>query len=140
MSANQAVTTAPATRGRAGNVTLWVLQALLAALFVFGGVNKLVGIQPEVIESFQTIGLGDWFRHLTGACELAGGVGLLILRLSGLAALGLVGLMVGAVITHITVLPPVALAIVPATLGVVFALIAWGRRDQTRALLEMFRR
>lgn len=139
MTANQAIAT-PATRGRAVNITLWVLQALLAALFVFGGANKLIGIQPEVVEAFQRIGLGDWFRYLTGACELAGGVGLLIPRLSGLAALGLVGVMVGAVITHITVLPPVALAFAPATLGVAFALIAWGRWPQTQALIDMFRR
>ena len=56
--------------------------------------------------------------------ELADAVGLLIPRLSGLAALGLAGVMVGAVLTHLFFLPPVALALVPALLGVVFGLIA----------------
>lgn len=135
-----AVAPAPVTRSRAMSITLWTAQALLAALFVFGGVNKLAGLQPEVIESFQKIGLGEWFRYLTGACELAGGVGLLIPRLAGLAALGLVGVMIGAVITHVTVLPPVALALAPAALGVVFALIAKARWPETKALIDMLKR
>ncbi|MQA24889.1 MAG: DoxX family membrane protein [Micromonosporaceae bacterium] len=135
-----AVAAAPVTRSRALSITLWTAQALLATLFIFAGANKLMGMQPEVIESFQKIGLGDWFRYLTGACELAGGIGLLIPRLAGLAALGLVGVMIGAVITHITVLPPVALALAPATLGVVFALIAKARWSETRALIDMLKR
>jgi uncharacterized membrane protein len=45
---------------------------------------------------FATIGIGQWFRYVVGALELAGAVGVLIPRLSGLAALGLIGLMAGA--------------------------------------------
>ncbi|HEU0087912.1 MAG TPA: DoxX family protein [Pseudonocardiaceae bacterium] len=119
--------------GRAVNITLWVLQVLLAAFFVFVGFIKLVGFQQEV-EAFAVIGLGQWFRYLTGALEVAGAIGLLIPRLSGLAALGLAGVMVGAVITHLTVLPPAAFALFPAFLCVVFGLIAWARWPQSKAL------
>lgn len=119
---------APATtRRRAVNIALWVVQVLLAVLFAFAGFSKLVGLQPEAVDAFTKIGFGQWFRYLTGALELAGAIGLLIPRLCGLAALGLAGVMVGAVVTHLTVLPPVALALIPAFLGVVFGLIAWGR-------------
>jgi putative oxidoreductase len=122
-----AVQTAAPTRRRAENVALWVAQALLALLFVFAGTSKLINVQPEVVDEFNKIGLGQWFRYLTGALELAGAIGLLIPRLSHLAALGLAGVMAGAVITHLTVLPPVALALIPAFLAIVFGLIAWRR-------------
>ena len=115
------------TPGRALNITLWVVQILLAALFAFAGINKLLALQPEVVEGFTRIGLGQWFRYLTGGLELAGAIGLLIPRLSGLAALGLAGVMVGAVFAHVLALPPVALAIVPAVLSVVLVLIARAR-------------
>lgn len=51
----------PATappRGRALNVTLWIGQALLAALFAFGGITKLFGHQPEMIAAFEKIAVG----------------------------------------------------------------------------------
>ncbi|MGH3912931.1 MAG: DoxX family protein [Pseudonocardiaceae bacterium] len=128
-----------ATRGRALNVTLWVVQALLALFFALIGVLKLIGPQ-EVVDEFATIGLGQWFRYLTGALELAGGIGLLIPRLAGLAALGLAGVMVGAAITHLTVLPPATGALFPALLGVVFVLITGARWPQTRALFDRSQR
>jgi putative oxidoreductase len=79
-----------------------VLQALLALQFVYGGVLKVIG-DPATVEMFATIGIGQWFRYLVGTLELAGGVGVLIPRLSGLAALGLVCLMVGATMTNVSV-------------------------------------
>ena len=109
------------------NIALWVGQALFAALFVFAGVNKLFALMPEVVEQFEKIGLGQGFRYLTGALEVAGGLGLLVPRLAGLAALGLTGVMAGAVLAHLLVLPPAALALAPAAMGVVLALIARGR-------------
>lgn len=130
----------PTRRGRAVNITLWVAQVLLAVFFIVASAPKLLG-EPTTVASFNTIGLGQWFRYLTGVCELAGGIGLLIPRLSGLAALGLVGLMVGATLTNLFLLPGMApAAIVTVLLGVVFGLIAWGRWPQTKALAGMFRR
>ncbi len=131
---SQSLTVPSAARGRGLHITLWVLQILLAAFFIFAGVNKLLGLQPEIAENFGKIGLGQGFRYLTGFLELAGGVGLLIPRLSGLAALGLAGVMVGAGIAHFTRLPPASHAALPALLVVIFAFIAWGRWPQTRAL------
>jgi uncharacterized membrane protein len=140
MTANETLPVPAAARGRAGNITLWVLQVLLAAAFAFAGINKLFGLQEEVVDNFNKMGVGAWFRYFVGALELAGAIGLLIPRLSGLAALGLAGVMVGASLTHLFVLPPAALALVPATLAALFGLIAWGRWPETTALVGPLKR
>jgi putative oxidoreductase len=139
MTASETLAAPAPSRGRAANVTLWVLQVLLAAFFAFAGINKLLGLQQEMVDNFAKIGLGVWFRYLVGTLELAGAIGLLIPRLSGLAALGLAGVMIGAVLTHLLVLPPMYYASGPAVLVVVFGLIAWGRWPQTKALLGKLR-
>ncbi len=71
---------------------------------------------------------------------MAGAIGLLIPRLSGLASLGLVGLMIGAVATQVFVLRAPAMVVTPALLGVIAALIAWGRWSQTKRLAAMVKR
>jgi putative oxidoreductase len=136
------LTLAPTTiakPSRVRTITAWVAQVLLAAFFVFAATPKLMG-DPMAVQSFETIGFGQWFRYLTGACELAGGIGLLIPRLAGPAALGLVGVMIGATLTNLFLLPGMAAgAVVTVALGAVFAVLAWYRRDQTRSLLRLLR-
>jgi putative oxidoreductase len=87
------------SRRRAVNIALWGLQALLTLMFAVSGFAKLGG-NAAMVEMFATIGIGQWFRYLVGALEIAGAVGVLVPRLSGLAALGLVCLMVGATLTN----------------------------------------
>jgi putative oxidoreductase len=131
-------TATPARTSRRGlHVTLWVVQIVLAAFLVAVALPKLAG-QQAVVEAFAKIGLGQWLRYLTGSCELAGAIGLLIPRLRGLAAIGLVGLMIGATITNLAVEP--ATAPVTVLLGVVFAWIAWQRREETKVLFRTLRR
>jgi len=121
-----------AGRGRALNIALWVLQVLLAVQFMMAGIVKVVG-DPAMVEMFATIGIGQWFRYLVGALEISGAVGVLIPRLSGLAALGLVCLMVGATLTNLFVLG--ASPLLTLVLLLVSALVAWGRWPRARALL-----
>lgn len=121
-----------ASRGRAPSIALWVLQVLLALQFLVAGFLK-VGGSPAMVEMFAAIGIGQWFRYLVGALEISGALGLLVPRLSGLAALGLVGLMVGAALTNIFVLG--ASPLLPLVLLVVGAVVAWSRRERTGALL-----
>lgn len=121
-----------ASRERALNIVLWVLQVLLALTFAMAGLVKVVG-DPAMVEMFATIGIGQWFRYVVGALEIAGAVGVLIPRLSGLAALGLVCLMVGATLTNLFVLA--ASPLLTVVLLLVGALVAWGRWPRTRALL-----
>lgn len=120
------------TRSRsatAWNVILWVLQALLAAMFLFSGGMKLAGALPAV-ELFDQIGIGQWFRYVTGALEVIGAVALLIPRLVAFGALLLAVVMVGAVLTDLFV---VAANPLPAlVLLVLSAIIVWGRRDRLR--------
>ena len=119
-------------RGRAGTIALWLLQALLALVFGMAGLAKVFG-DPAMVEMFATIGVGQWFRYVVGVLEISGAVGVLIPRLSGSAALGLVCLMAGATLTNLLVLG--ASPSLPIGLLVVSALVAWGRWPRTGALL-----
>ena len=119
------------TRRRALNISLWTLQVLLALVFAMAGLSKVFG-DEAMVEMFATIGVGQWFRYVVGALELAGAVGVLIPRLSGLAALGLVGLMAGATLTNVLVLGVSPL--LPIVLLVVSGTVAWSRWPQTRTL------
>ncbi len=120
-----------ATRRRTLGIALWVLQALLALQFAMAGLAKVFG-SPAMVEMFAIIGIGQWFRYVVGALELAGAVGVLIPWLSGLAALGLVGLMAGATLTNVLVLGTSPL--LPIVLLVVSSMVAWGRWPRTRTL------
>jgi uncharacterized membrane protein YphA (DoxX/SURF4 family) len=120
-----------ANRGRVLSVALWALQALLALQFAMGGLAKVFG-DPAMVEMFAAIGIGQWFRYVVGALELAGAVGVLIPRLSGLAALGLVCLMAGATLTNVLVLDTNPL--LPIALMLLSAVVALGRWPRTRAL------
>ena len=81
---------------------------------------------------FDEIGSGQWLRYLVGALEVAGGIGVLVPRLSVLAAAGLALLMVGATVTNLTVLdaPPWS----PLVLLVLAALVLWAGLRRGRAV------
>jgi hypothetical protein len=123
-------------RGRTLTITLWVLQVLLAFLIVGGGWLKLSG-DPVMVDMFAAIGAGQWLRILVGALEIAAAIGLLIPRTAGLAALGLSGLLVGAIATNLFILN--ANTWVAVGLLLMSALIAWGRWPQTRQAINMIR-
>jgi uncharacterized membrane protein YphA (DoxX/SURF4 family) len=107
------------------NVGLWVLQIAAAGMFLMVGFLKLSG-NPQLVGLFEAIGLGQWFRYLTGTLEVAGAILLLIPRTSGLAALMLVVVMVGAVITHLFIVGGSPLMAI--ILLIVTGVIAFGRR------------
>jgi putative oxidoreductase len=127
-------------RASVRNIALWVAQVVLAAMLAFVATPKLLG-DPAAVAGFKAIGFGQWFRYLAGACELAGAIGLLIPRLCGPAAIGLVGLMVGATLTNLFLLPGAApVAVVTVLLGVVFGLIARAHWTRTKALITHLKR
>ena len=125
------------SRKRVLNLILWLFQALLAFQFAAGGWLKLSG-DPAMVEMFAAIGAGQGLRYVVGGLEVVGAVGLLIPRLSGLAALGLVGLMVGASATNVLVLGTAPW--LPLGFLAVSALIAWVRGPRTTALLGRTKR
>ena len=81
-------------------IVSWVLQVPLALLYLLTASSKVIGA-PEVVEMFRNWGLPDGFHLVIGVLEAAGGIGLLIPRLAGYAALGLCGVMIGAGLTHV---------------------------------------
>ena len=82
------------------NIALWVPQVLTAAAFLMAGFAKLSG-QPMMVETFDKIGIGQWFRYVTGGIEVASAILLLIPRLTPVGAAILVCAMCGAVPTHL---------------------------------------
>lgn len=81
------------------------LRALLTIAFVAAGGAKLAGVEM-MVATYDTIGLGQWFRYLTGIIEITGAVLLWLPRREVVGA-GLLGAtMVGAVLAHWLVLGP----------------------------------
>ena len=111
----------------------WTVQGILAAAFLAAGYAKLSGV-PFMVELFDQIGVGQWFRVVTGLVEVTGAVALLVPGLASVGAAWLGSTMVFAVATHLFILhtSPVA-AIV---LGLLNALIVYLRRDELVALLH----
>lgn len=114
-----------------GNIALWILQIALAAYFVYSG-YLLFG--DDFVKKFDEIGFGQWLRYVTGVLEIAGAIGLLIPRLCGLAALGLVCVMIGASATELFLLAK-GDAQLPLILLVASAVVAAGRWGTVKALL-----
>ena len=121
--------------GQIVNVVLWVLQ-VAAGMFLMVGFLKLSG-DSQLVGLFEAIGLGQWFRYLTGTLEVAGAFLLLIPRTSGLGALMLAGVMVGAVVTHVFVVGGSPLQAI--ILLIVTGVVAWGRRKRTMNFLAEIR-
>jgi hypothetical protein len=123
------------TNSRKGAVTLWTVQGLLAAMFLFAGGMKWA--MPIAMLEAQSHLPGAFVRFI-GVCEVLGALGLILpglfrvrTDLTFLAALGLVLIMTGA--TTITVgqgqiLP----AIGPLVLGLLAAFVARGRAPNVR--------
>jgi len=111
-------------------ITLWVVQDLLAVLFLFAGGVKLVS------SAAQMQGPPDlplWFLRFIGVCEVTGALGLLLpgifrirTGLTPLAAAGLVIIMIGAT-TVTAVWMSVALALMPLTVGLLAGWVAYAR-------------
>lgn len=128
-------TTTTTTRGaRAADVALWVLQVLLALMFAVGSALPKFFGEAYAVQIFAEIGAGQWLRYVVGALELAGGIGLLVPRLAGTAALGLVGVMVGATAAQLFLLDT-GFWFTPVILGVLLAVVVVARRHEVRAFV-----
>jgi putative oxidoreductase len=112
-------------RSRAVTIILWVLQIVVAGMFLIAGGSKLAGAAP-MVDMFNTIGVGQWFRYVTGLIEVGSAILLFVPSLAIVGAILLICTMVGAIIAHFTVLhtPPT----MPVVLLALSAIIAWLRR------------
>ncbi len=117
------------TQGKGLSVTLWILQGLLGALFMFSGVMKFI---MSVEQMTKGTSLTGGFIHFIGVCEILGGIGLILpalLRimpiLTPIAACGLFIIMAGA--TYISLPMGMKAAAFPAFFGLLLAFVAYGR-------------
>lgn len=122
------------------NRTLWVIQGLVAFVFLFAGGAKFV-MSVEQMNSGPPPHLPGWFLHFIGTCEMLGAIGLIVPWLTGIqpqltpiAASLLVIIMLGAVVVTIMGGSIVG-AVFPAIVGVLLVWIALNRRPG-RAVLK----
>jgi hypothetical protein len=109
---------------------LWIVQGLLALIFLFAGGMKLALPLAELTKQMPLPGL---FVRFIGVAEVLGAIGLILpglLRirpgLTPLAAAGLVIIMIGA--TGLTLAGgAVAPALIPLAVGLLAAFVAYGR-------------
>jgi uncharacterized membrane protein YphA (DoxX/SURF4 family) len=114
------------------NIALWIIQALLALLFLFSGGTKLVMPIEEMLKQMP-VSLPGWFLRFIAVDEVLGGLGLILpwlLRirpgLTPLAAAGLVIIMIGA--TLITLMAgEILMALFPLVVGILCAFVAYAR-------------
>jgi putative oxidoreductase len=123
-------------RGRTGLIALWALHVALAGMFLLAGGSKLAGA-PAMLALFEAIGIGQWFRYVTGAVEVVSALALLVPSLAAFSAVALVVTMTAAVATHLFV---VGGSVAPAVVLLLGSLVvAWARRDQLSAVLSKLR-
>jgi putative oxidoreductase len=116
--------------GRFRRITLLAAKFALVLVFLATGTSKILGVQ-QLVDGFIQIGLGPWFRYLTGAIEIGGALLLLWPLTSGLGALILLGVSVGAFFVQLFIMHgDVVHTWVLATLS---GSLAWGGRDALQA-------
>ncbi|OCA83235.1 hypothetical protein A8F94_19205 [Bacillus sp. FJAT-27225] len=112
-------------------ISAYVLQGILAAMFLIAGSGKITGSKMHV-DNFTHWRLPQWFRVVTGLVEVASAVALVVgywhpsWAAAGALVLGLTG--VGGVLTHMRVKDPLKQTITILVLGVlafVLVFIRW---------------
>jgi uncharacterized membrane protein YphA (DoxX/SURF4 family) len=114
-------------------IGLWSLKALLAAVFLAAGGAKLAGV-PMMVENFEHLGLGQWFRYVTGALEVIGAVVILLPAFAAFGGALLAAIMVGATLAHLFAIPGPALPAI--VLFALSALVVFAHRDQVESLAD----
>jgi putative oxidoreductase len=131
-----AATPRPTHAGRGVDIALWVLQILLVLAFVVPVYRKFAGV-TESVELFDELGFGQWLRYAVGLLELVLALCLLVPAVAGLAAIGLVGVMAGAIATEVYV--ESGRWLLPLVLMLLAAVVAIGRRERTVAMVRRVR-
>jgi hypothetical protein len=111
------------------NAALWTVQVVLALLFLFAGVMKLI---TPLAALEQQSGMSGLFVKLIGLAEALGAIGLIApglakigRALTPLAAAGLLIIMAGAVV--LAAQGGLAAAVVPFVVGALCAFVGYGR-------------
>lgn len=86
--------------GKAINISAWVLQILLALVFLAAAGAKLASV-PMLVEEFNLIGLGQWLRYVAAIVEIIGAIALLVPGFAAYGALWLAITMFFATLAHL---------------------------------------
>ena len=108
---------------------VWGLRILLALAFGAAGAAKLAGA-PQMVQVFEAIGFGQWFRYVTGVVEVGGAVLLLVPATGFLGALLMAATMAFAVVTHVVLIGGSPVPAIVLTL--LSAFVTWRLRPATR--------
>lgn len=108
---------------------LWTLKVVAGLAFFTAGVAKIAGMEM-MVQTFESIGAGQWFRYLTGVIEVGGAILLFVPGIQVVGALLLAATMVGGTLTHLFVIGGSPLPVL--VLLLITAIIAWAHRDQLR--------
>ena len=97
---------------------VWGVRILLALAFGAAGLSKLAGV-PQMVQVFDAIGFGQWFRYVTGVVEVGGALLLLVPATGFFGGLLLAVTMACAVATHLVLIggnpaPAIVLALLSA--------------------------
>jgi uncharacterized membrane protein YphA (DoxX/SURF4 family) len=115
------------------SIVTWIVRALLALAFVSAGAAKLIGVEAMVMV-FDQIGVGQWFRYLTGLIEVAGAILVVTPAFGLLGALLLACTMVGAVLSHLVLIGGSA---IPAlVLGLLAGFVVYRLRGDVDSLRQ----
>jgi uncharacterized membrane protein YphA (DoxX/SURF4 family) len=114
------------------NRVLWVVQVLVAVIFLLSGSMKFIMPVAEM-QKQSPYPFPGWFLHFLGACEVLGAIGLILpgwlkIRpgLTPLAAALLCFITVSATVITLTGMG-IVMAILPAVTATLSAFIAYGR-------------
>lgn len=110
-------------------LTSWIARIGVACLFLFTGIFKLTG-NPDAQATFAQIG-GDPMMYFTGLAEIVGAVLILLPKTKAVGGVFAMGVMGGAIVSHLTGMVPnddmLPLAIV---LFVAAGVVAWLHRRE----------
>jgi putative oxidoreductase len=122
------MTTLVQRRFPVATTALWVAQIAAAGMFLMAGGSKLAGV-PAMVQLFDAIGIGQWFRYVTGTIEVVSAVLLFVPSLAFFGAVALAATMVGAILTHLFIVggnPTVPIVLLATTATI--ASVRWRTR------------
>jgi uncharacterized membrane protein YphA (DoxX/SURF4 family) len=113
------------------NIALWIIQVLLALLFLFAGAMKFI-LPVEEMTKQMPVAVSGLFLHFIGVCEILGGLGLILpmlLRikpwLTPFAAVGLAIIIIGAIVFSLML--GVMQALMPFVVLLLLIFVVYGR-------------
>jgi putative oxidoreductase len=118
---------------RGADRVVWILQLVMAGVFVYFGVAKIMPANAAWVQMFEAIGLGQWFRYLTSALEIVCGLLLLVPRAVPIAGSFLALTMIAATLVRLLILDHAVSALfAPAACFAALVVIVWYRRPPSR--------